>query len=278
MFEESFIKDNEVNQSFPAIKNDEEDIHNKCDDTIRGILEYEWEIDGTNDLKNFLYYHHCDYRSYVPYNRVSNDTYKKDGLAAAIKNKNRPAKMKVRTSRNESDEICHIKLAIKDKRKSVNGVKGVWAFADLPYVDISENICYDPFHAFKNVIHYIFDYIEGERNFSNNVRLFCRKTCCHPSIHNISKESKTNETSNSNRNGTNDKVAGKKSNSNSSKKKNSKKKDKEKDNKKKENPPIWELSPSQIKELENKFLSTIILPTGITSLYFQQISIISNSL
>lgn len=198
-------------------------------------------------MKNFLYYHHCDYRSYVPYSRVSNEIYMRDGLKAAEINKEINRKSKKRNEKRK-EEICQQNLAIKDTRKAINGVKGVWAFADLPYVDISDNICYDPFHVFKNVINYIFGYIEGERQFSNRVRLFCRNTSSHPSLKKISNNSENNDS---------------KSSDSKTKKNSGKKKiDKKQNRREKKEIPIWELKAAQIKNLE-KMLNSIVLPTGM---------------
>ena len=140
-----------------------------------GFVVYE---DSILDLKEYLYYHFGDFRPYVPYSRISNATYIEDGKKAEELNE----KSKSRKRKNDLNKSV---LSVNDggTTKSINGVKGRWAFATLPYVDIAENLCYDPFHVFKNVITYYFSYILGKRSMSNKVRKFCRNTLCHPSLY-----------------------------------------------------------------------------------------------
>jgi hypothetical protein len=130
------------------------------------------------NLQTFLYYHHCDYRRCIPYKRITNAEYLRDGCIAKDLNKKRNQR------KNEKESNIQKPLSIQEKGtvKSVNGVKGIWAFASLPYCDICENICYDPFHVFKNVIFYIFSYLLGKRIMSLQVRNFCRNTLSHPSL------------------------------------------------------------------------------------------------
>lgn len=151
---------------------------NKCDDRI--IVLNRGHFTAANedlfDLRQFLFYHHCDYRSYVPYERVSNKIYVKDGKLAAVKRLSNP--------RNRN-EYSHGTLSVKKKGKvvNVNGVKDVWAFDKLPYVDVSENVCYDPFHVFNNIITYTFKYLTGQRKINHKAKAFCRNTLCHPKVY-----------------------------------------------------------------------------------------------
>lgn len=131
------------------------------------------------DLKNYLYYQNCDYRWYIPYKRVTNETYLRDGYIAEKENEEYRKK---RRRLNKLDK--QNALSVEDNNvKSVNGIKGVWAFGTLPYVDVSLNICYDPFHVFSNVITYYFSYITGKRTMQTNVRLFCQNTLSHPCLY-----------------------------------------------------------------------------------------------
>lgn len=140
------------------------------------------------DLKAFLFFHHCDFRSFFKYERVSNKTYIKDGKSAAAQQS---------LVNQRSREYRHSTLAIRKKGKvvNVNGVKDVWAFAQLPYVDVSENVCYDPFHVFNNIITYVFKYLTGQRKINVKAKEFCRKTLCHPRVYNSvsTKDNKTKE-------------------------------------------------------------------------------------
>lgn len=127
------------------------------------------------DLKSRLYYHHCDFRPYKVYARTKNFKYIEDGRAAEMAKSTRKRKLE------ESNKHIQGTLSIKENdSRNVNGVKGVWPFAKLPYVDMSENICYDPFHVFKNVIVYYFHYLFGKRKISPKVKDFCYKTLSHP--------------------------------------------------------------------------------------------------
>lgn len=138
-------------------------IQNKCNNEPVLLHNYELTIQSIVDLKQYLYYHHCDYRSYTPYKRVSNEIFVKDGIKASNANKLRTAAKKV----------------------SVNGVKDVWAFAKLPYVDVSENICYDPFHVMLNVVTYIYKYLLGKRGIGVESRRFCHSTSSHPCLYKL---------------------------------------------------------------------------------------------
>lgn len=156
-------------------------IQNKCDN--EDIVLENGYLTLSNqaivDLKKFLFYHHCDYRSYVPYERVNNETYIKDGKSAA-------AQQALVNERNR--EFSNSTLSVKKKGKviNVNGVKDIWAFSNLSYVDVSENVCYDPFHVFCNIINYILKYLTGERKINDKAKDFCRNTLCHPRVYNSS--------------------------------------------------------------------------------------------
>lgn len=155
---------------------------NKCCGKQEVLFNNELDqFNGTDiaDFKTCLYYQHCDYRPFVEYKRISNDKYIEDGNKAILANKSTAKKRK-------QDEYLyeHNTLSIKDKGtvKNVNGVKGIWPFASLSYCDICENICYDPFHVFKCIIVYYFQFITGKRTIGDRVKKFCRKTLSHPSL------------------------------------------------------------------------------------------------
>ena len=131
------------------------------------------------DLIASLYFHHMDFRAVVEYQRISNNTYIEDGKKAIQANKLR--KEKKARKRKHENVVEHNTLSIKeDTDNHVNGVKGVWPFASLLYCDICENICYDPFHVFKNIIAYYLAFLLGKRTISDRVKNFCYKTLSHP--------------------------------------------------------------------------------------------------
>jgi len=180
---ESFIKSGNV--SLPLIydcKRLEEMKHKCCGNTI---IEYGTKFtfycdeSDIHSLKDYLYYHHCDLRPYVPYRRISNDQFLEDAKRAHEEN-SKPVNRKRKTHKSKKNA-----LSIKDrsKEKSVNGVKGIWAFAVLAYVNISRSLSYDSFHTFKNIITYLLHLITGKRTMKPIVRTFCKNTASHPSLY-----------------------------------------------------------------------------------------------
>jgi hypothetical protein len=147
------------------------------------VIEYKGELDHYNgpdiaEFKKYLCYHHLDLRPFIEYKRITNAQYIDDGSRALLANKS--------TRKRKTHELEANTLSIKCNEKSVNGVKGIWPFAFLPYCCICENICYDPFHVFKNIIVYLFLYITGKRKMSAAVKHFCLNTLSHPSVNSSS--------------------------------------------------------------------------------------------
>lgn len=115
------------------------------------------------EFKPFLYYHHADYRKKVEYKRVTNNEYIEAGKQV------------------KSDSKLH----------HIKGVKDVWAFAKLSYIDIARCICYDPFHVILNFVKSLFEFLLGKRVIQPNIRKFCMQTQSHPELWHKMYEKKT---------------------------------------------------------------------------------------
>lgn len=110
-----------------------------------------------NDFMGSLYYYHMDYRDQVPYNRVTNDTYIQDGIAAI------------------------------QSKAPVNGVKGLWLFRYLPYADIATQVNWDPFHTLMNVARNVISIWKGTRPvITDSLLAYFRHTKSHPDVWNRS--------------------------------------------------------------------------------------------
>jgi hypothetical protein len=84
-------------------------------------------------LKDSIYYRFQDFRDEVKYNRKTNEFYLYNGNLAKL-NKN-----------------------------ITNGVKGVWYFSSLYYVNIETDICWDAMHVFKNWGDYLLSLLLGKK-------------------------------------------------------------------------------------------------------------------
>jgi len=137
-----------------------------CDNNhVNDIAQYlyqfkeKWKLLHINYLfiafKNDLWYHNCDYRPKQRFERKSNQEYVENG-----------------------------KEAIK-RGEPYNGVKGVWAMAELPYVNIENQLCWGPFHSLMNVASNIIENWKGERIHSKTKDIidYCKLTGTHPMLY-----------------------------------------------------------------------------------------------
>jgi hypothetical protein len=106
-------------------------------------------------FQNDLWYHNCDYRPKQRFERKSNREYIENGNEAIKRN------------------------------KPYNGVKGVWAMAELPYANIENQLCWGPFHSLMNVASNIIDNWKGERINSKTIDIinYCKLTGTHPMLY-----------------------------------------------------------------------------------------------
>jgi hypothetical protein len=150
----------------------------------------------------------------VAYSRVSNKDYVEDGLSYLIYRKSQVSDKNIKTN-------------------PVRGVKGLWPFAHLPYIDVSKMICWDPFHVVSNISKYILALLKGDRANKSNVANHCLLQGCHPSIHGLSNDDSKEDNSDSNKQR---KVS-------------------------KTTCPIWVLSNRDQKQAE-EYINCILVPTG----------------
>jgi hypothetical protein len=106
---------------------------------------------GVN-FKDDLYYFHCDLRPMDKQIRKTSAQYKADAEMATL------------------------------EKKPVNGVKGEWNEAKLPYLKFEENINYDPFHTITLLSTYTLKHWKGQRINSDKIKNFCVKNSFHPSV------------------------------------------------------------------------------------------------
>lgn len=163
----------ELLECFPSDKQPEarwvEDLKdikvlNPCDQIHKkAIYRYLGDADATFEwfnpspylpwrFRDYLFYHHCDFRPYHPYKRVCNEEYRSYGVKAI------------------------------ENRKPYRGSKGVWIFEHLPYAKVEENICYDPFHCLYDIAKNLLTFINGSRAVSRSTIMYCKVTKCHPSL------------------------------------------------------------------------------------------------
>ena len=108
-----------------------------------------------NDFENDLWYHHCDYRDNVEHKRKTNQMYKNNASLLLLKE--------------------------NKKRKHMNGVKSLWNEAELPNVDVENDLNWDPFHVLNNIMHSLFDHWKGKR-LKTQVMDFCKSINTHTSL------------------------------------------------------------------------------------------------
>jgi len=137
-----------------------------CDNkNINHIAQYlykpkeKWKLHHINykfiGFENDLWYHNCDYRPKQRFERKSNREYVENGNEAIKRN------------------------------KPYNGVKGVWAMAELSYANIENQLCWGPFHSLMNVASNIIDNWKGERIHSKTKDIidYCKLTGTHPMLY-----------------------------------------------------------------------------------------------
>jgi hypothetical protein len=166
-------------------------FRNKNRAYVEHCLKYDLQV-----FAPYLYYHTCDYREQLLYERISNDLYIKDGIKASKLKDNMKNKANNNNNNNNNNAYefltAKAKLAIVRKKEDeihINGVKKPWIFALLVYSCIAENICYDPFHVLKNIVTYLFSMIFGRTKVRSSTVQFCNNTASHPTIM-IKKEKK----------------------------------------------------------------------------------------
>jgi len=132
-----------------------------------GNLNEEWKFYHTayytQDFENDLWYHNCDYRPKQNCERKKNKDYIESGKKAK-----------------------ELNLARKTKKViAVNGVKDVWAMADLEYTDVEEQLCWGPLHALMNVADNIIKNWKGERikRTSYDIINYCKASGTHPMLY-----------------------------------------------------------------------------------------------
>jgi hypothetical protein len=140
-------------------------IDNICDQSSRkeifALKQFQWFHDYIfpfNYFSDNLYYHHCDYRKTIQHNRKPNKDYV------------------------DSANEFFVKRISDPTIKHINGVKGIWPFSKLSYIDLPNNINWDPFHAIVNCSKYLIQCMKGER-INAKVAEYCRFTKTHPYIH-----------------------------------------------------------------------------------------------
>jgi hypothetical protein len=144
-------------------------IIQKIKDFLKGKTDRDgfiWYHSSINfwTFRNYLFYHHADFRQRETHSRVTNLEFLRDAIFAHIAN-------------NE-------KLNNDDKPDvDVNGVYGVWLFALLRYTEVDKMICWDPFHALKNILKYLLELLVNSRRISGKCRKFCKETRCHPLLY-----------------------------------------------------------------------------------------------
>jgi hypothetical protein len=89
----------------------------------KGLINWynEEEHFALDKLRDFLFAQYPDYRPFIEYQRVTTETYLRDGNSAEIQG------------------------------APVNGVHGIPGFARLPYFDFAKHINWDPFHVLQNI-------------------------------------------------------------------------------------------------------------------------------
>jgi hypothetical protein len=123
--------------------------------------------DAKKAFSECLYYPHCNYKQYKKYSRVSNQQYLNDGIS-----------------------YLEGQQALAAHPKHVNGVRGLWPFARLPYTDISIMVCWDPFHVIANIAKNILQCLTRERAnvAESNTRQYCKQLGVHPAYHPLSNQ------------------------------------------------------------------------------------------
>lgn len=152
-----------------------EEIADFLNDRTQKVTDFQSEPYRLHLFRKYLFYHHCDYREYVPYSRVSNEQYIEDGRVAAYLNAGK-----------ESTADFHFgALSVKSKNeKESNGVKKCWPYAKLPYARIEDNVPYDPFHSIKNCVVHLMNRLMGKKTISTVSMVFCKNTLSHPYLFN----------------------------------------------------------------------------------------------
>jgi hypothetical protein len=107
-------------------------------------------------FRSFLYYHHLDYRKFVPYQRETHENIMNDGFKA--------------------------EQLVRKSDKHIHGVKRRWYFYAINYIRIDRGISYDPFHVLANNVKYVFMLMLGLRTMKESTIEFCKNTNSHPLI------------------------------------------------------------------------------------------------
>ena len=110
-----------------------------------------------NVVGQYLYYVHQDFRPQILHKRSTNKEYFEKALQYFLQNHPNP----------------------------LDGVRGLYAFAQLAYANIAKHLCWDPFHVFMNIAKHIILLWKGERATSNTVRQYCFDHHLHPSMYNV---------------------------------------------------------------------------------------------
>jgi hypothetical protein len=108
------------------------------------------------DFGDYLQFVHCDLRQPILIERKSNQQYLTDG--------------------GEANRLNEGRKTIK--KHVVNGVKGLWEFYKLNYVDVKSDICFDPFHVMMDIAKHLLQLLKTV--ISSKVQTFCLQNCIHP--------------------------------------------------------------------------------------------------
>jgi hypothetical protein len=112
----------------------------------KAMMEFYHENMTFEEIRDYAYFHHLDYRAYLEYKRVHQETY--------------------------------MKYASEGKLS----FNAVWYFHLLVYPRIDYHICYDPMHDAKNISHSVIDNLFGDRVKAKSAS-YCESIRTHPSLY-----------------------------------------------------------------------------------------------
>jgi hypothetical protein len=143
--------ENKTQKQYEAIRKARNDFYNNQE------IEYVWYHEHYEPLlfREYLQFVHCDLRKQMSNTRISNDQYVTNGLQAEELNRNKKVK----------------------KVYDVGGVKGLWPFYKLNYVDYKTDINFDPFHVFMDYAKLLMELLSN--NVCPKTEQFCMQNNTH---------------------------------------------------------------------------------------------------
>ena len=153
----SLMSTKDINELNPcnSTKEQAKDIKDFLNASNERFVFFHDHICQIDVFQEYLYYHYCDYRQPKTLQRVDNNLYFYDNLMRFHETKT---------------------------QKQFRGIKGVWPYWRLPYASIANDVCFCPFHTYKNIAYNVINNFKGTRCNSTKIKEYCEFCGFHSSL------------------------------------------------------------------------------------------------